>query len=402
MGNLKESNRNGYDGVTPLGPGRWNVRGSWTDPKTGKRRQLERRIEAATARAASLKLEEFLTAARAGAEDRPSRKRVSECAESWLASRRASLDPRTAKTHGGAVTHIITRLGDYFVDALDRDVVQDMVNEALDEERDDGSPKYSPETIRGWLRRLSTMMLDEGLPDPTRRVVLPDAPDRGANRLSAGELAAVLSAYRKVDPDTFALIAVLAFTGLRWTHASALRWDDVEWSDGLILVRRKNVEGVTAPVSRKKKAPPEIPMPAELAAILNEHLAWAELSGFRSEWCFPARRTGRLMKLASNLRKRWAAALEAAGVADRVTIHGLRRTFGDLARRAGADAVVRRSLTAHAGEAMQAHYEGVGRDEQRAAMEGVVAQVKGAPKLVVLKGGCADPRAESAETKKAG
>jgi integrase len=40
------------------------------------------------------------------------------------------------------------------------------------------------------------------------------------------------------------------------------------------------------------------------------------------------------------LQKAWAACLKAAKIGARFTVHGLRRTFNDLARKAKVDAVV--------------------------------------------------------------
>jgi len=57
------------------------------------------------------------------------------------------------------------------------------------------------------------------------------------------------------------------------------------------------------------------------------------------------------------------------------TVHGLRRTFNDLTRRAGADGMVTRALTGHVTEAMTAHYSTVGLDEKREAVAGVVRLV---------------------------
>jgi integrase len=63
------------------------------------------------------------------------------------------------------------------------------------------------------------------------------------------------------------------------------------------------------------------------------------------------------------------------GITDRFTIHGLRRTFNDLARRAGVDAVVTKSITGHVTEQMREHYSTVQLDEKRQAVAGVLKLV---------------------------
>jgi hypothetical protein len=53
-------------------------------------------------------------------------------------------------------------------------------------------------------------------------------------------------------------------------------------------------------------------------------------------------------------------------IEERFTVHGLRRTFNDLTRRAGVDGVVIKSLTGHVTEKMRTHYSTVGLDEKLA------------------------------------
>jgi len=80
------------------------------------------------------------------------------------------------------------------------------------------------------------------------------------------------------------------------------------------------------------------------------------------------------------LRSAWEGSRKAAKISRRFTVHGLRRTFNDLARRAGIDSVVIRSITGHVTESMREHYSIVGLDEKQAAIGNVlrlVAATKG-------------------------
>jgi len=67
--------------------------------------------------------------------------------------------------------------------------------------------------------------------DPTLRVSLPEPPldDAEPNSLTPEQLAAFLEAMRMHYPQHYALVATLAYTGLRFCHASALRWED--WNE---------------------------------------------------------------------------------------------------------------------------------------------------------------------------
>jgi integrase len=88
-------------------------------------------------------------------------------------------------------------------------------------------------------------------------------------------------------------------------------------------------------------------------------------------WMFPNRDGG--LRCPASLRKPWLECLEAAGIDERFTVHGLRRTFVDLARRAKVDGVVTRSLTGHVTEKMRLLYSTVGLDEKRAAVAVIAA-----------------------------
>jgi integrase len=59
-------------------------------------------------------------------------------------------------------------------------------------------------------------------------------------------------------------------------------------------------------------------------------------------------------------------ALKGCGIAKRVSVHGLRRTFNNLARQVAGD-IVTRSITGHVTVAMTEHYSHVGAQEKLAA-----------------------------------
>jgi len=52
--------------------------------------------------------------------------------------------------------------------------------------------------------------------------------------------------------------------------ADALRWEDLDEAGGVLRILRKQVRRHVGPVSRKKRAPKEIPLDAEHIAILRE------------------------------------------------------------------------------------------------------------------------------------
>lgn len=178
-------------------------------------------------------------------------------------------------------------------------------------------------------------------------------------------------------PQHYALVVLLAYTGLRFCHASALRWEDWDEEAGVLRIRRKHVRGKVGPVSRKKRAPKEYPVEPELREILQEHrrlLLKEQAPGLEEGWMFPA--SNGALRTPNSLDRAWAACLKAAKIEKRFTVHGLRYTFTDLVRRANVDVVVRRALTGHVTEQMQRKYSTVGLDEKRDAIAGVIRLVR--------------------------
>jgi integrase len=322
----------------------------------------------------------------------PTRPRVGEYAQSWIASKALRVDRTTARTYALALDrHILPALGDFFYDELTSRHVQNWIDdsirrgwtaEAKGRKRGGEPPQRQPYTrsaMSVWLRTLRTMsrdaMAELDLPrDPTIRVELPrdDREVEQPKALTVAELSRFLEAFRIHHAAHYALVATLAFTGLRFCHASALRWEDWDEREGLLRIQRKQVRGKLGIVSRRKRAPAQYPVEPQLATILGEHRARireesAELAA--TGWMFPSR-TGTL-RTPNTMDKSWTKALATAGITRRFTVHGLRYTFTDLIRRADVDAVVRRAMTGHVTEEMQRHYSHVDLAEKRAAMAGV-------------------------------
>ena len=91
-----------------------------------------------------------------------------------------------------------------------------------------------------------------------------------------------------------------------------------------------------------------------------------------------------------SLTKAWTKCKKAAGITQRFTVHGLRRTFNDQLRRAKVDPVIAKAITGHVTEAMREHYSTVGLEEKRAAVFSVLRL------LPVARAESADGRADAA------
>jgi integrase len=358
-----------YAGIfkTPSG---YRVRVRAMDPRTGTLKEGNREYEGIDLREAVLqqtRMRDEITKGGVSAQ----RLRVGEFAKHWIESKAPTVDPGTAERYAAALDdHVLPALGLFFFDQLTALDVQKWVNAG----RRKG---YRAETIRGWFRVFRTMTRDAMEPldlprDPTLRITFPEDEERDDNALKPELLGVFLQNMERLSPQHYALVAVLAFTGLRFCHASALRWEDMGADNGVLRVVRKNIRGRVGPVSRKKRAPREYPLHPNLADILRDHrrrLLEQQAPGVDSGWMFPSEAGG--LRTPGGLWKAWRACVKESKIEERFTVHGLRRTFNDLTRRAGVDGVVIKSLTGHVTEKMRTHYSTVGLDEKLAAVSSV-------------------------------
>jgi integrase len=89
--------------------------------------------------------------------------------------------------------------------------------------------------------------------------------------------------------------------------------------------------------------------------------------GLADGFVFPSS-NGKLFLGTNSLSKAWKASMKSAGIADRFTVHGLRKTFNDVTRRAKVDPLVIKSITGHVTEDMREHYSTVDIAEKRDAV----------------------------------
>jgi integrase len=384
-----------YPGVFRLDQATYWIRAKVVDPRTGKSKEIDRVLDGVTAHEAAQKRRDLIDEAKQTVQQ-VQKVRVGEFAQSWIASKTLKLDSTTARTYADALEkHILPALGNYYYDTLLPTDVQRWIDNAVlrgwtSEKRGSRRSKtkavrrsYSRDTVKGWFRVFRTMTRDAmallELPrDPTLRITMPE--ERGeedaANALSPAQLTAFLTAMRTDYPQHYALVVLLAYTGLRFCHASALHWEDWDEAGGVLRVCRKQVRGKVGAVTRKKRAPKEYPVEPALAEILRGHrmrLLKDQDPDLAKGLMFPS--TVGTYRTPNSLDAVWAKCLTKAGIGKRFTIHGLRYTFTDLVRLANVDAVVRRALTGHVTEEMQRHYSTIGLDEKRAAIAGVLRLV---------------------------
>lgn len=384
-------------GVYKVGRNRYRVRAKYTDPRTGRTKELDQIVEARRPEQAAAKREQLREEKLVAGDTPATRLRLGAFATSWLVAKRPELEISTAERYTEALDlHILPHLGDVFLDKIARLDVLHWRNGLAERghRRREGVGLSAP-TVNGHLRVLRAVLEDavrEGL--VPRNVAsdvrpLPEAKrtEETSNRLRADELALVLAHLRAAEPAWHAYFLTAALTGARFGEVSALRWEDIDHERGVVHIRRAVKKGRDPKTKTwirrigptKTGEQREVAMPPELAEVLREHrraLVEAQAAGLSKGWCFPSPRAGELL-WSSALGKPLRRALEAAKVARRVTVHGLRRTFTNLvSQNPAVRPEVVRSLTGHKLEEMRQHYTFAEREEKAAAVAGLVRLIR--------------------------
>lgn len=381
-----------HRGVTPLGKGRYRVRTEVRHPKTGRVHEIDRVVQAPTGEAAakllaSVRAEWIKKRSRGAGPD--GRRRLADAMRAWLLEKKPTIKVSTASTYETSVEWWCAVLGDYWLDSIEpRDV-----REALE-----GSTRSS-ETRSGRLRVLRTFAKEEKcaticegvkVKADVREVERREEVGRG---LSLDELRRLLDkgprAWVKLDGEVmpawrraWALLATMAWTGLRFGEASALEWQDIDLEMRLIRVRRAQWRGkVDHPKAVASKR--VVIIPEELADTLAEHrhaMLAGQQTGVASGLVFPTRRKSSTSAYVTNghAGKAMLRACKAAGIdlGDRPWVHCLRHSFNNLLR-PNAPELVRQALIGHADASQNARYSVVGLDEKRRAVGTVVGLIRG-------------------------
>lgn len=375
-----------HPGVEPLGGGRYRIRTSMYHPKTGARAEIDRRVKAADAAEAASRLasERAAWLSKRTRKDDVARRRLREAIGEWFAEKRANVKASTASTYETAVKWWVATLGDHFLDAIEPSDVREVLAGLADAGR--GS-----ETCAGRLRVLRTFAADTKCDAMVHGVIVKrDVRDEERQEdegrgLDLAELRAFLAAGERAylgkngEPRptwrrAWALVLLMATTGLRFGEASALEWKDI--GEDTIRVRRAQWRGIVdhpKAVASKRV----VTIDADLAAVLREHRLAIGLS---HRLVFPSRRRTSRSGYVTNGHAR-KAIIRVCDKAEikidrRPVVHMLRHTINNLLRQNTSE-LVRQALIGHADASQNERYSKVGMDERRAAMGAVLRMVRG-------------------------
>lgn len=375
MGN-REGRKTKYKGIKDLGNGTYCLRIVATPPG-GKR--VERQVTV-QARSVAEALEhririvaEMAAPPAPAARARGPRSTLGEVARVWLDARigatRRDGTSRLAPTTRARYEHAV---GTMIAPFIGERVVGELTRGEVEAWRDHLGEHYAASTVNGALTVLRMILRDAEHPvaDRVKALEVDDTriTEDEPNALDDEQVGAFLAAIRDGYPQHLALVLVLLTSGQRISTVLALRWEDVDARAGTITFRRRLSEGTVLPgVKRSRTAKDVAPLLPVVRAELELHRRGLNEEQRASGLVFPAEGGGHRDR--GVLRKAFEGARRAAGIRQRFTVHGCRRTSSALYRRA-AGSVVAKAIVGHTTDAMHAHYAVVDQAEKAAAARG--------------------------------
>jgi integrase len=210
-----------------------------------------------------------------GALRAPTRTRLAEAAEGWLLAAKAGVvRTRSGETYKPSAlrayeqvlrARVLPALGQLRLSELSRTALQELVDQLIAEGLSPSSIRNTILPLRAIYRR--ALSRSEVLQNPTVGLSLPSSRERRERIARPAEARALIEALPKRDR---ALFATALYGGLRRGELQALRWQDVDFHEGVIHIERSWDErvGPVAPKSRagRRRVPLSGPLRAYLAA----------------------------------------------------------------------------------------------------------------------------------------
>lgn len=289
-------------------------------------------IRAKTKRELDRKVLEFQIAQANGQIVVSSSMTVAEVAELWLEkAKKPSVKPQSYRVYDERVRcHLLPAIGDMQISDVRMVHILDVVNSYGYKSK--AANKHLLTTVRAIFRFAVENDIIAKSPAPDRATVLGSSM-REEKPLTPNQTQALLN-YCKADkhPDVYLFTYLALVTGMRRGEIAALRWDCVDFQNGLILVRRNMIDstGEITDELKTEAAKRDIPMTADTMAFLKQvHAASI------STYVVGGRTDGHI---SSNDIRRYDKLWKKSGVAPQ-TIHAhlFRKTFATRLIETGTD-----------------------------------------------------------------
>lgn len=228
---------NGSGTIRKRADGRWE--GKYTlgyDPKTGK--LIRKSVYGKTQKEVRLALSKIVSEMDSGTYAEPSKMKVSQWLDEWLASYTMNIKPATRSAYEEHIrVHIKPSLGDIPLKQLSTRDIQQLYTNLLKER------ELSPKTVRnihGVLHRTleQAKLLGYIRVNLADAAVTPRMEKKQVETLDAEDIGKFLAAIRGTKYEYPLFVAV--FTGLRQGELLGLTWDCVDFEHGMLLINKQH------------------------------------------------------------------------------------------------------------------------------------------------------------------
>lgn len=228
---------NGSGTIRKRADGRWEGKYSLGyDPKTGK--LIRKSVYGKTQKEVRLALSKIVSEMDSGTYAEPSKMKVSQWLDEWLASYTMNIKPATKSAYEEHIrVHIKPSLGNIPLKQLSTRDIQQLYTGLLKER------ELSPKTVRnihGVLHRTleQAKLLGYIRVNPADAAVTPRVEKKQVETLDAEDIGKFLAAIRGTKYEYPLFVAV--FTGLRQGELLGLTWDCVDFEHGLLLINKQH------------------------------------------------------------------------------------------------------------------------------------------------------------------
>lgn len=371
--------------VKKLESGKYEIRFSYIDELTGKRRRVRRRIEGTLSDAIELRdrlkvkaHDGELNGPRASSERRP----LSEWLDDYLEHRQRQVAASTFKNESYQFRGpIIDAIGDWQPEGIELHHLDELMRRWETEDISLTTVRNRRGHLIRFLRwvfkrvgRRPSMLQDVEAPRRKSR-------SKRGRSMTPQEAQQFLTVFRRKYPHHLPLVFTLLVTGQRWGSVTALQWSDIDREEGTITFRRSHYRGSVRD-GNKSGDLVRIPLPDELADVLDQHryrMVENQHPNLHTNLVFPtatpaAESSTNGYQVSGDLRGPFETVCKEAEI-EPVTPHDLRRTHNTWLVEQGISGTVIRSITGHSDEAMTDHYYRGSQSAKRRAIGSVLKLV---------------------------
>ncbi|MBO8168162.1 MAG: site-specific integrase [Thermoanaerobacteraceae bacterium] len=250
--------------------------------------------------------------------------------------------------------HIYPALGDILLSELNSDHIQTLYNKL----KDDGKAPATIHKIHCIIHSCLEKAVEKRLIawNPSKATERPSLKPKEAKVLSEEDMDKFLKVINKESDKWRAAFLTLLGTGLRIGELLALEWDDIDFENDLIHVRRTlskaKAKGLITEEPKTEKSKSVVPMPEIVSQAIRQHrksqLEIIMLQGpkYKNKNIVFATDVGTYI-YPRNFERKYYSLRKKAGVDESVNLHGLRHTFATRLLEDGEDLRTIQELLRH-------------------------------------------------------